>query len=79
MLFFVPWAILIVVVIVAVPVAVKMSPSPVYAGGENEAGEMDEYADGSDGDQAVMVDDFGTDPNGFGGEPVGEDAFAEFK
>ena len=75
MLFFIPWALLIVAVIVAVPVAVKMSPSTGYTGGGNGDAEMDEYAVEED---AAVVDDLGADPNEFGAEPIGDDAFADF-
>lgn len=74
MLFFIPWALLFVAVIVAVPVVVKMSPSTGSTGGDDDA-EMDEYADE---DEAVLVDDLAADPNEFGAEPIGDDAFAEF-
>jgi hypothetical protein len=76
MLFFIPWALLIIAVIVAVPVAVKMSPSPGGGRAGNEAGQANEY--GETDPQSALADDFATDSNEFDAEPIGDDAFAEF-
>jgi hypothetical protein len=81
MLYFIPWVILIVVVIVAVPVAAKLSPgakrrkaAPAGDDGAEMAAEeamVEEVAD-QDGDFAANPDE-GT------AEPLGDDAFADFK
>lgn len=84
MLFFILWVILIVGCIVAVPIAAKMSPKPAHQGGgsdsdngmEAEAQPGMEYA--AQEEVPVASQEFGADPNEFGAEPLGDDAFAEF-
>ena len=72
MRYFIPWVILILAVIIAGPVAAKMNPGPKRKPVDADEGEVLEV----DGDEAaVLDDDFGAEPVG---EPLDEDAFAEF-
>ncbi|QDV45355.1 hypothetical protein Enr13x_52310 [Stieleria neptunia] len=77
MLYFIPWAVLMLAVIVAVPVAAKMASGGRVAKSDNGDAEMDEQAESEDSgdDQDVLEDDFG----GGDVEPLEDDAFEELK
>ena len=75
MLYFIPWAILIVAVIIAVPVVAKMSPGGRVAKSDDGAEEMVESTEGEDDGQVVLDDDFG----GGDAEAFQDDAFEELK
>ena len=79
MLFFIPWVLLIIAVIVAIPVVAKLSPSGAAPVADDGEVDLDEYSEVGVEEQPVMADDFGADPNEFGAEPLGDDAFADFK
>ncbi|MCC9603407.1 hypothetical protein LOC67_22895 [Stieleria sp. JC731] len=72
MLFVAPWIALIVVSIIAVPVAAKLAPTASAPAPSNNNPE--EF---SEGDAAVVGDDFGAAP--VEGEMMGDDAFADFQ
>ncbi|MCO8120840.1 hypothetical protein NHH03_03760 [Stieleria sp. TO1_6] len=78
MLFFIPWVVLMLAVMIAIPVAAKMSPSPRQRSEESVLDDAEQPLDGDLEAQPMAGDDFGTGPNEFGGEPLGDDAFAEF-
>ncbi|MCS7469154.1 hypothetical protein NZK35_21080 [Stieleria sp. ICT_E10.1] len=77
MLYFIPWAVLMLAVIVAVPVAAKMSSGGRVAKTDNGDVELDEdaAAEGSGDDHEVLEDDFGGDDV----EAIEDDAFEELK
>ncbi|KAA5540183.1 hypothetical protein FYK55_21320 [Roseiconus nitratireducens] len=75
MIYFIPWALLMLAVILAVPIAAKMSPKP--AGAKRAAEEPDGeevFEEGVPGE-----DDFASAEDDFGAEPLGDDDFADFK
>lgn len=75
MIYFIPWVVLIVAAIVAVPIAAKMSPSSGGVRRSANEGVLDDSAVEVE-EGAVLEDEFAT---GGDAEPLGDDAFEEFK